>query len=186
MRSASKNTTRSISSSGGSTSAIISSGHLSDEVRRDFHGRTTPPDDPRSSALSYRGLHGDDLLVEASESTLVLADDQRLVAALRDPASPNIDLPIVGEDCVAAGAVTLVVWPISLAIACSQVLGPLRAHRALDDDLLQGRVDRLISPWVIPPAGDQRSWDLRLSALRSRWDIRQVRPAQPRRHCNRQ
>ena len=103
------------------------------------------------------GVRRDDLLVESGEATLVLADDQRLVADLMSARHVDIDWAIVGEHSLAAGLIALAgaAARLGLIMLVAQVLGYLGTHRALHDRLHQGPVDRLELTSGVIWTGDQ-------------------------------
>jgi hypothetical protein len=90
----------------------------------------------------------------SGETPLMLADDLRLKAALAIARHLNAHRAIVGDDRLAAGAVSLVAlafW-LALTLTVTQVIAHLGAHRSLDDTafLSERNIDSR-SSWVIGP-----------------------------------
>jgi hypothetical protein len=85
------------------------------------------------------GIEAENLLVKAVEPGLALGDQQRLEAAGPIARDRDVDLAIIGQDSLRAGAVAAVAAATAgrVPLLVAKVLAQLRPKRSLDERLLQ-------------------------------------------------
>ena len=142
-RSASKNTTGYIGSSG----RALPRRHLrddrvgdrADQIRRDLD-RVHLGEEALNLAHRHPArVERQDLVVEAGEAPLVLGDQPRLEGALAIARHLDRQRAIVGQDRLPARPIAMIGRVVRLGAArrIAQVVGQLAAERALDDRLLE-------------------------------------------------
>jgi len=84
-------------------------------------------------------VEAENLLVKAVEPGLALGNQQRLEAAGPIAGDGNLDLAIVGQDGLRAGAVAAVATAAAgrIALLVAEMFAQLRTQRALDQRFLQ-------------------------------------------------